>query len=95
MTRYIRRLSKAVDMEHYNLHVRVISLHIPQCSTLFPKENSGGDRSLMGVYFKMKRGSNRINGKNRYAIYHSPEGVTHIDETFEQRSNFYRSDKLY
>ena len=88
MTRYIRRLSKAVDMEHYNLHVRVISLHIPQCSTLFPKENGGGDRSLMGVYFK-------INGKNRYAIYPSPEGVTHIDETFEQRSNFYRSDKLY
>ena len=29
MTRYISRLSKAVDMEHYQLHIRVISLHIP------------------------------------------------------------------
>lgn len=82
MTRYIRRLSKAVDMEHYNLHVRVISLHIPQCSTLFPKEIAG-ECSLMGVYFKMKRGNNRINGKNRYAVYPSPEGNTLIDETFE------------
>jgi hypothetical protein len=80
MTRYIRRLSKAVDMEHYQLHIRVISLHIQQSSTLFPKE---GDRSLMGVYFKMKRGNNRINGKNRYAVYSSPEGTTLIDETFE------------
>lgn len=38
---------------------------------------------MMGVYFKMKRGNNRINGKNRYAIYASPEGTTLIDETFE------------
>ena len=75
MTRYIQRLSKAVDMEHYNLQIRVISLHIPQCSTLFPKDG-GEERSLMGVYFKMKRGGNRINGKNRYAIYASHEGIT-------------------
>jgi len=61
---------------------------------LFPKE---GEKSLMGVYFKVTRGSHRLNGQNRYAVYANPEGTTQINETFEQRSNFYvnQTDKLY
>jgi NADH:ubiquinone oxidoreductase subunit len=61
---------------------------------LFPKE---GEKSLTGVYFKVTRGSHRLNGQNRYVIYANPEESTQINEIFEQRSNFYvnQTDKLY
>ena len=43
----------------------------------------------MGVYFKIKRGSNRMNGKNRYALY-ATEDTTLIDETFDCKSVFFK-----
>lgn len=80
-------------MQHFMVHVRIISLHLPPTSTIFPQN---GDKSLMGVYFKVKRGGNRIIGKNRYVVYANAEAATtFIDETFEQRSVFFRNDKLY
>jgi N-terminal C2 in EEIG1 and EHBP1 proteins len=72
-------------MEHYQIHVRVISMSIPASSTLFQTTHD----SLMGVYFKIKRGSNRMNGKNRYALY-ATEDTTLIDETFDCKSVFFK-----
>lgn len=94
MTRYIKRFAKSVGMEPYLLEMKIISVQIPQTSTLFPKD---GEKSLMGVYFKVTRGNHRLNGQNRYAIYGSADETTQINETFEQRSNFYvnQADKMY
>jgi hypothetical protein len=89
-------LTKHMNMQHYLVQLRIISLNIPSTSTLFPQ--SQADRSLVGVYFKVKRGGNRIIGKNRYVIYANAEsGMTLIDEQFVQRSVFFRNqnDKLY
>lgn len=48
----------------------------------------------MGVYFKVKRGNTRIDGKKRFAIYSSAEnGNTLIDEVFDYRSIFYKSQQ--
>jgi hypothetical protein len=54
----------------------------------------------MGVYFKIKRGSTRLVGENRYALYSGLAGlnnITLIDETFNYRSTFFRNshDGLY
>jgi hypothetical protein len=50
----------------------------------------------MGVYFKVKRGSSRLIGKNRYAVYPDAENqMTLLDEVFEHRSMFFSKDKLY
>ncbi len=95
MTRYIQRLTKHVNMHHFTVHVRIISLHLPLTSTIFPQND---EKSLMGVYFKLKRGGNRIIGKNRYVVYANADaGTTFINETFEQRSVFFRNqnDKLF
>lgn len=72
-------------MEHYLINVRVILMSIPVSSNLFKSSSD----SLMGVYFKIKRGSNRMNGKNRYAIY-ATEETTLIDETFDCKSVFFK-----
>lgn len=91
MSRYIHRLTKKVEVENYRIHVRVISLHLPSSSSLFTTDQ-GGKNGLMGVYFKITRGENRIIGKNRYAVYPNAteNGITLIDEMFEQRSVFFR-----
>jgi hypothetical protein len=85
-----------MNMQHYLVQLRIISVHIPSTSSLFPQNAS--DKSLDGVYFKVKRGGNRIVGKNRYVIYANAEsGTTLIDEKFVQQSVFFRNqnDKLY
>lgn len=84
MTRYIQRLAKKVGSEHYRIHMRIISVSIAPSSALFTQEPSDKD-GLMGVYFKLTRGQNRMVGKKRFAIYSSGEngGNTLIDENFE------------
>ena len=48
----------------------------------------------MGVYFKVKRGNTRMDGKKRFNIYSSAEhGNTLIDEVFEYRSVFYKNQQ--
>jgi hypothetical protein len=93
MTRYIQRLAKSVGQETYRINIRIILLHVAKNSPLL----EGG--SLMGIYFKVKRGSNRMNGKNRYALYPPEEGSESanvlVDEAFEQRSVFYQHEKQY
>lgn len=101
MTRFIQRLAKTVGQETYKIHIRIISLHIPLTSELFNHldEKSISDsteKGLMGIYFKVKRGNNRMIGKHRYAAYKSgkdSEDVVTIliDETFEQRSVFFKN----
>jgi hypothetical protein len=79
-------------MEAYRIHLRVISLHLPPSSSLFTVAEHYGKEGLMGVYFKVTRGNNRMLGKNRYAVYPSAaNGITPIDEMFEQRSVFFKS----
>ncbi|TNV83455.1 hypothetical protein FGO68_gene4915 [Halteria grandinella] len=88
MTRYIQRLAKKVGSEDYRIHIKILSLHIPQTSPLFVEEQE----SLLGVYFKLKRGKTRMEGKKRFNIQSSAEnGNTLIDEVFEYRSVFYKS----
>jgi hypothetical protein len=52
----------------------------------------------MGVYFKVKRGNTRMDGKKRFNVYTSAaeNGNTLIDEVFEYRSVFYQqNDKVF
>lgn len=65
-----------------------MSLHIPSNSNLFLEEQE----SLQGVYFKVKRGKTRMEGKKRFNVESSAEhGNTLIDEVFEYRSVFYKN----
>lgn len=91
MTRYIQRLAHGFDQETYKIHIRIILLNIPNTSPLFV----GSEAGLMGIYFKVKRGSNRTNGKNRYAVYKADGDAANvlIDESFEQLSVFYRNQQ--
>ena len=57
MSKYIRRLSKDVCQEQYKVQLRIISIFFPVKEDMF------------GIYFKVKRGHNRMIGKNRYAVY--------------------------
>ena len=78
MTKYIKRLAKDVFPENYKITVRIISIYLPVREDIY------------GIYFKVKRGHNRMLGKNRYAVYTNSKHVE-IDEIFEQTSTFFKN----